>query len=1753
MANTKQIFKKIGRIFLYVFLGLLTLVLLLFIFINLPVGKRVVRNQVQSYLSKKLKTKVEIGSVDYSLPKWLKIENVYIEDQQKDTLIFGGELSVDLNMLKLIQGNTDIKKVALKNILLNVNRAEKDSFFNYQFIIDAFSGNQSSTTNKDTAEMKLTIDRLIFDNVGLKFSDKFGGTDFSAKIKSLDLTMKKFQPDRVQFLVDNFKANGVDFFMTTFKDAPTEVEGVPLDTTNKAAYLLFLTANKIDLHDVNVMVDNKISGLFYSNKVTHLGATNLLFSLAQNQGTADALLLDSSSIVFSAPKAVIDSVKRDTALAPEIPWIFAAKEVHVGSSQIKYDDNNKPAADGLDFSHMELVGLNAGISAFKYSADTTRVNITQLQFADKSGFKLDSTHVNFLMTDTLLAANEIFIKTPNSVIQKSFQLTFDSLAAIQAAPQNSSVSAMFANSRIAFNDIYMLVPALKASLPPARFANQYMEINTELRGNLARLYLPYFQLSGLSGSRISARGTLFNLTDPNRFAYDFYIDQSNFFKRDLLKFVPPANQQQFVQLPEVFNLQGHFTGTKNDLTADLNTNAANFGLNGHFVVKNISDPARLQYDAKIRQLALDKSLIVGFLPPEALAQVNLPQKINASGQLSGNTENITTDVKVATSYGAISIKGYVKNIKDTKNASYDLAISTPGFAVGTLIKQDSVLGTIAGNFTAKGTGFDYKTMQSVIKADVAGLEYNHYNYRNAVLEATLNNGIINSTGNINDSSLRLNYTLDANVQNKYPTVKGVIDLDTAQLYKLHLYSDTLNLSGKITIDSKSLQPRSLNATLIVDTLRLQLGKDPYLLDSVSLIATSANGIDSIKLWAPFAELNAGGAFDYDKIGTSVQRYVNRYYTFPGLKDTLGSIPDQQLAFNGVIRQNPVVIRLVPGLVKYDNIDFSGSYTSVDTDSALNFRADIPMVQYGANRIAAGKISIGSKNEKLNYEVVFDTLTMPAKTLYGTYIRGAAAHDSISLNARTRDEKNVPWFGLSGDAYVRENTYTFKMKDSLLLNYEKWNVAGDNYLSYSPKGIIVNNFLLTSDTSKIYIKSREQVANSPIDIDIDNFNLKSISSLTSGDTLFAAGVLDVKASVSNLDKTLPAFTGNASINDLEIMQHPLGNFTAFAEKQSDNNIAANMALLGFGNDVAAKGNYYLNNEQQQFDAELAINKLNFQTIEAFSAGQVKNSSGNIHGNITATGKFTDPRWKGELDFDTTKFTLTQLGTLYNISGQKIVFDYPRVNFPDFTITDSLGHKMRVNGFVGLRSMSEFDLGVDINAADFILVNAPKAINSQFYGFASIDANVSVTGTSTAPQIEGDISVNDKSDLYIVLPEKSYAKDDGTSIVRFIDRDTFEINPPVKPFEEEVIPAASFGKFLNYNLNIDITKEAALTIIVDPVTADEIKVQGDAQLNAGVDPGGNIVLAGNYELNNGYYNMHYQFLQRKFDLQKGSTIIFAGAPMDARINITAAYQIETTAQELLSSELSDGGTIGNAINQKLPFKVVLNLTGQLSKPTIAFDVQYAGTENTIVNSELQTAIENKLTQLRGDEAATNKQVFSLLLFGRFVGEQSSDFFKGNGTNFSDIARQSVSQFLSSALNQIAGDIFKGINIDLNLNSYNDYTTGGSEQRTDLNVAVSKSFLNNRLTVTVGKNFGVEGQDAAAKAGQSSGSNGFSPDINLTYKLTPDGKYLIRAYTKNQFEVTVDGYVIENGVSFLVTMDYDKFKELFNRKKAKNKKQK
>src|SRR5690606_39013996 len=139
--------------------------------------------------------------------------------------------------------------------------------------------------------------------------------------------------------------------------------------------------------------------------------------------------------------------------------------------------------------------------------------------------------------------------------------------------------------------------------------------------------------------------------------------------------------------------------------------------------------------------------------------------------------------------------------------------------------------------------------------------------------------------------------------------------------------------------------------------------------------------------------------------------------------------------------------------------------------------------------------------------------------------------------------------------------------------------------------------------------------------------------------------------------------------------------------------------------------------------------------------------------------------------------------------------------------------------------------------------------------------------------------------------------------------------------------------------------------------------------------------------------------------------------------------------------------------------------------------------------------------------NRQAFALLVLGRFMAE---DPLASSGGGLSSTARSSVSQVLSDQLNRLTQKYAGGLGLEVGLTSYEDYSTGSAQGRTDLNVALRQQFLNDRVTVRVGGDVGVEGTGR-----EQNGMSSFGGDISVEYSITRDGRLRVRGFRRNQYE--------------------------------------
>jgi len=335
-----------------------------------------------------------------------------------------------------------------------------------------------------------------------------------------------------------------------------------------------------------------------------------------------------------------------------------------------------------------------------------------------------------------------------------------------------------------------------------------------------------------------------------------------------------------------------------------------------------------------------------------------------------------------------------------------------------------------------------------------------------------------------------------------------------------------------------------------------------------------------------------------------------------------------------------------------------------------------------------------------------------------------------------------------------------------------------------------------------------------------------------------------------------------------------------------------------------------------------------------------------------------------------------------------------------------------------------------------------------------------------------------------------------------------------------------------------------LIIDEGNGDFLRVKGEATLTGGIDRSGKTTLSGTYELEEGSYDLSFSLIHKQFSIAKGSTITWTGEPTKANLDINAIYTANAAPSDLVDDQLNTtDANVRNTYLQKLPFQVYLKMKGELLKPSITFDILLPEDKSYNVSKDVVSTVEAKLDALRQDPSEMNKQVLALLLLGRFVGD---DPFASNsaGANAASLARQSVSKLLTAQLNQLTSSLIKGVDINFDLQSTDDYTTGNLQNRTDLNVGLSKKLLNDRLTVTVGSNFELEGPQQA-----NSQSNDIAGNIAVDYKLSKDGRYVLRAYRKNDYDEVLEGYVVETGVGFIITIDYNRFREIFEKKKKKN----
>ncbi|TDB60045.1 translocation/assembly module TamB domain-containing protein [Arundinibacter roseus] len=1643
--------RKAVTVLAIIFLVLFLLIGGVFWALETPAGQNFLTKQATAYLRKKLDTRIDIKAIRLSIPDWVALEGVYIEDKAGDTLVAGDRLYVNIDMFSLIKGNIGINEIEAEGLRANVSRTLPDTVFNYQFIVDAFASKEPVPEDTAFAPLDMRLDKISLKRVHVSYQDVVSGTDAEIRIPSGEVLFSAFNPSYSRYHPQRTVLTGVRANLKMYAPLVAATPSSSTATAQNVADTLDVNVGDVDIRDFGLTFVDDVLGLSSAVQLGRLnGKLEQVFVNSQQITVNTVNLEKTSATVEFAKRAKVVSKNEPSTSGEASPgeaspgWTIRVGSLKLTDVNAAYDDQNEAKIPrGMDYAHLGITGLTADLTNFIFSTDSIAGSLERAAFREKSGFVLQQAKADFAYASTQTYLRNFYLKTPSTVLQDELVLRYKNQEQLTEQLGQVGVSVRLKSSQLAFRDVLLLVPDLKDTPPFSKNPEGVLKGDALITGTVNNLQIKQANFSTLDGTILRTTGRIRGLPDTDRLAMEIDLGEFSTTRQDLMKILPDSSLPSSIELPE--------------------------------------------------RLAL-------------------------RGKLNGTLEDLTMDAVIETSLGNASFDGAIKNATDSVRAMYNGQLSLEEFDLGKFLKQPpEELGKLSLRADVDGQGYDPKTMQTRINGTVQSASVKGYTYQDLNLTGTLENGRGDFKAGITDPNVDLALNAQVDLNPEFPTVTASGTIQKLDLKALNLYAEELSLSGAIDANMTSTDPANPLGTVSIRDLVMTTTGEPVRIDSAVVELSSENSIKTARVESPFLKATVAGTFDYEHLGDIVLSELNTYFTLPDSLFAPAPTP-YELSVDIRLANHPLIQQFVPALMRMDTVRLNARIDS-DADSSLLATLSVPLLEYDSIRTDNARLNLVGLGQEATVSGQVEKVESAAFRVRNASIDGTVANNTALLTLLVRDSVDNPQHTVGMRLAQVDNAYRFSLRDPLELDYRIWQTDSAGYVQYSPAGILIQNFGINREGQSILVQSQTEQPNGPLKISVDSVGIGQFIALVTRDSTLADGKLDGDIELRNYMET-PSFTGDLHIKNLTVTNIPIGDVNLDATNEKANRISLDVNLISDLNDLKLTGDYITNGETS-LDFDLDIAKLSARTIEAFSFGELRNARGNLTGKTSLDGTAESPILNGALRFDSVAFDVTQLGARYRLNDQAITFDRQRILFNSFTIQDTLNQKLEINGNVSIATLPDVGYDLSMRANDFTVLNASRKDNDYFYGKGIIDMVLNVKGKGAESIIDGTIKLRPGSDITVLLPDDAQGAGSTEGIVQFVDMSDSSAVATVDSSDIESSLRVDFASELS--LNIEADDESQLTIVIDELNGDNIKVKGNAQLNAGIAPNGQLYLLGLYELTEGSYDLTFEVLKKQFTIQKGSQILWTGDPLEAQVDITAVYAVNADLVALDATQTDLG---------KIPLNVLLKINGNLSSPVVSFDIEVS--ERLGEDDAQRVERSNVLTNLRNNTAELNKQVFALLVLNRFITDQTTGS-STSGVSAEAIARQSVSQLLSDQLNLLASDLIKGVNVNFNLNS----TAEGSAARTDLNVGLSKAFLNDRLTVSVGRNFELENSN-----GSDASSTELFDNVAVNYALTKDGRYLFRAYRKNQYQAVLQGFIVETGLSFIVTLDYDKFRELFQK---------
>jgi hypothetical protein len=1166
---------------------------------------------------------------------------------------------------------------------------------------------------------------------------------------------------------------------------------------------------------------------------------------------------------------------------------------------------------------------------------------------------------------------------------------------------------------------------------------------------------------------------------------------------------------------QVFTLNGKGSGTVSNLKlANLNIhfgNASTFLGNG--TIKGLPNVDETFFDFKANEAQTNKldleRLIVVDLPVELVQLGNMKFK----GRYTGFIHDFVAYGNFQTALGGATSDLNMKLGDSLTPPSYSGKLVLNDFDMGTLIKLPTI-GKISLTAALNGKGFTLNELESSIQTEIDYLEANNYRYKHIFLGGKVEHKMFTGMLEVNDPNAEFNFNGTIDLNKQIPLYRFKADIAYADLQALHFDTSHIVLSTKIDINFAIKDIDQNSGTVKLDkTLFIKNGVD-YTIDHIDLLSENNNNQKRLHLSTDMLEAELNGDFSFTNLPSTFTGLVHSLLPDYVKKEVPQNPSAQKFDYTFTLSNSRLLSDLFFPDFNLMDAKLSGSIDERKNEGTLNLTiSELLYKQYLIQNIDAkaavhnngkGILNLTIDGMQTKDTVIFQELTAKSEVSSNTIRTQLFASDT---NALVHGYFNISTQFTPTTISNRFNGSGFAYK------HKKFDISNNNLIVYNnlTKNLTVDTFAIAHNRESINIGGFYNLENNyNLSIQVENLELSIINLIYPPINFATSGTTSGKIIVKNNGDN---FLVNSflSVQNLALDNDTIGNFTITSnyDEIQKRLIAQAKSASGKLKDLTLSGFIDMSRSPYAVNADLVFSESDLKSFQAFVKDEVTIFYGKASAKCKISGTTNNIVLDGSISINQVLARVEYLKTVYALNA-KINFDKNKMTIVPFQMKDINGHQALVGGTISHQSFSNFFVDLSINQLNgFQVLNTTSTDNSLFYGAAYATGRMSLKGPMEDLLLEATLKSTEGTVFHIPLSDSEDG--DGDNLLHFIDKDTTLKSISMKK------QSTLLG--LGISMNVTVTPDAEIQLVFDETQDDKIIGTGRGILQMNLTKQGVFTMYGEVAIENGAYTFTaIDVFTRKFSLQKGGTITWAGDPLQARLDIQGVYKVRNTSLANLIPSLTQ--IQKDEVNQKrVPVECILNLKGNLLSPEIGFDINLPDRSTFAGNNA--SSIENTMRRLRSEPDLMQQQVVSLMLFGQFAPIQNQS---NTQTNVSAGINNTLSDLISAQATNVLSNILPGVSVSVDYQN----AVGSISQKAIL--SASKKFLNDRFELQTSVDV------------MNTNTNN---SIIGQYNLRPDGNLKLRGFNRISPNPIYNQNITSRGIGLYYRKEFDSFSELLKRK--------